>query len=414
MTGVLFLGMQSLWAGGTPDAGKSVTLRYSTWDYADRRASTDAFIAGAKEKLNITIELENYPTDQYENMVKTKVSSGDAPDLINVHGVISGYGMELAGAGAFLDTSDIAARRSFVPSALEAGQLDGRHYFVSVTTNVLGVLYNKAVFAKLGIVVPRDIDAFTAACGKIRSAGIVPIAGGFKDSWTTQIIPFIAIEQYLEYGLSNADGLKKLADGRISYSDPRFRKALAVQNDWATKGYFPDSFLGSDINVASAMVGTGTAAMLVNGTWQYSAVQSADPSAQIGFFALPLNAKGEKVMVPTAPGGGICISATSKNPPAAKRALEYYLSEEIQGQVVADVKGITTNRYMKVSDPFLAEVNAALVSNSPTPYWHGFFTPQVINTELEKGFQGMLAQAVTMDALIESVNKLVGDRQAGR
>jgi hypothetical protein len=120
---------------GSAGGGKPVTLRYSTWDYADRRDSTDAFIQGALETLNIKIELENYPTDQYENMVKTRISSGDAPDLINVHGVISGYGMKLAQAGAFADISRLQARNGYVASALAAGQLDGRSYFVSVTTS---------------------------------------------------------------------------------------------------------------------------------------------------------------------------------------------------------------------------------------------------------------------------------------
>jgi ABC-type proline/glycine betaine transport system substrate-binding protein len=43
---------------GSAGGGKPVTLRYSTWDYADRRDSTDAFIQGALETLNIKIELE--------------------------------------------------------------------------------------------------------------------------------------------------------------------------------------------------------------------------------------------------------------------------------------------------------------------------------------------------------------------
>jgi len=386
-----------------------VTLRLSTWDYSDRKTSTDAFIAAVKEKFNVTIQLENVPTDQYESMIKAKFAAEDGADIVNLHSVLPGnYENELAQRGMFADISDVGGLDDYLSSAKEINTIDGKLYTVSISSDALGVLYNKKVFKDAGLAVPTNIDEFTAAMDKIKAAGIAPIAGGFKDSWAAQIIPFIAIAQYMQTG--DHDIIKKLGDGRAKYNEPTFIKAENVQSDWAKKGYFQNNFLGSDINVASAMVGTGKAAMLICGTWQFKAVQDADPAAEIGFFALPLNAPGEQVTIPTASVGGLAINAHSKHVDVAKKVLEYYLSAENQTRVIADLKGNTTNTKVKVEDHFLSEVNAALTgAGYVASHWHGFFQAAGIGTHFDKGWQNVLAGGTTNEKLAEEADKIVAE-----
>lgn len=391
-----------------------VTLRLSTWDYSDRKSSTDAFIAAVKEKFNVTIQLENVPTDQYESMIKAKFAAEDGADLVNLHSVLpGGYEHELVQRGMFADISGISGLDDYLSAAKEINTVDGKLYTVSISTDALGVIYNKKVFQDLGIAIPTNIDEFTAAMDKIKAAGIAPIAGGFKDSWAGQIIPFIAIAQYLQTG--DHDMIKKYGDGSAKYNEPTFIKAQNVQSDWAKAGYFQNNFLGSDINVASAMVGTGKAAMLICGTWQFKAVQDADPAAQIGFFALPLNAPGEPVTIPTASVGGLAVNANGKHVDVAKQVLEYYLSEENQTRVIADVKGNTTNTKVKVEDPFLSEVNTALTgAGYVASHWHGFFQVAAIGTHFDKGWQNVLAGGTTNEKLAEEADKIVAEELANK
>ena len=69
-----------------------------------------------------------------------------------------------------------------------------------------GILYNKAVFAKLGLQVPKTWADFMANNAKIKAAGIDPVIQTFGDTWTSQL--FV------------------LAD---------FHNVAAAQSDWAAK-----------------------------------------------------------------------------------------------------------------------------------------------------------------------------------
>ncbi|MBD0380909.1 ABC transporter substrate-binding protein [Paenibacillus sedimenti] len=396
----------------TAAAKKPVTLKYMTWNYADATKSTDAYIKDMKDKFNITIELQNIPTDQYESAVKAKLAAKDLPDLMYVHSISKDLFMEKVqiDANQFADLSDLKSVSEYLPALIKERKDNkaGKLFYVPNSTNALGVIYNKKVFSDHGIAVPTNINEFTAAAEKLKAANIIPISGGFKDSWTTQIINFIAFGQYI-----NAKDMStrvKLADLSLKYADIKtdITKVLNVQLDWIDKGYFPKDFLGTDINVASAMVGTGKAAMLINGTWQYKAVQDADPKAQIGFFTLPLNAPGEKTVVPTTANEGIVVNADSKNLEAAKIAMDYYLSAENQTRVLNEKNGIPTNTKVKVDNAFSSDVNAAFAAGEVQPdFWGvaGLYKPTASTFAIDKEMQNLIAKGITIDQFIANFDK---------
>ncbi|MFD2329830.1 ABC transporter substrate-binding protein [Cohnella sp. GCM10020058] len=385
-----------------------VTLRYLTWDYSDRTVSTDAWIASLKDNMQITIDMQNVPTDQYNVTLKTKYAATDLPDLVKTHGIDRKLNLSeklTIDPDQFVDLSDLPAIADFVPSVIQDRKSNeaGKLYYVPVSTNALGVLYNKKTFADNGIAIPTTLDEFIAACEKLNSAGVTPIAAGFKDSWTTQIIPFIAFGQYVN--AKHPEAKAQLADGTLKYADIKedVLKALNVQLDWIDKGFFQKDILGTDINVASQMVGTGKAAMLINGTWQLGAVQASNPDAEIGFFALPLNAVGEKTILPTSADEGILINAKSKHLEKAKEALNAYLSAENQTLVINDLKGIPTNTKVQVTDPFVKEVQAAMAAADVQSDWwggNGYYQPSGTAFSMDKSLQNLIAKGTTPEQFI--------------
>jgi raffinose/stachyose/melibiose transport system substrate-binding protein len=388
---------------------EAATLRYLTWDYSDRTASTDAWIKKLKDTDNITIDMQNVPTDQYNTTMKTKFAAMDLPDLVKTHGIDKELNLQeklQVTADQFVDLSDLSSVADFLPSVIadRKSNKSGKLLYVPTSTNALGVLYNKKLFSDNGVTVPTNIDELTTVFEKLKSAGVTPLAGGFKDAWLTQIIPFIAFGQYVN--ASNPDAKVKLSDGTLKYADIKDAvvKALNVQLEWKDKGYFQKDILGTDANVASQMVGTGKAAMIVVGTWQLSAVQGADPSAEIGFFPLPLNAPGEKLVLPTSADEGIMINAASKNVEAAKKALNEYLSAENQALVIADLNGIPTNTKVEVTNPFVKEVQTSMTQTEVQPDWwggNGFYQPSGTTFNMEKSQQSLLAGGVTPEQFIK-------------
>lgn len=396
----------------TQAAAPEVTLKYITWDYSDRTKSTDAWIKELKDKYNITIDMQNVPSDQYSAVFKTHFVANDMPDLVKTHGI--GPDLMVAvekvqiKADTFADISSLSSVSGYIPSVLDSVKIGGKLYYVPVSTNVLGVLYNKKVFSDKGLSVPTKMDDFIAACDKLKAANIIPIASGAKDAWSTQIIPFIAFSQYID---GKDDTIrKKLADGSMKYADVNadVQKVLSIQQDWAKKGYFQDNFLGTDINVASQLVGTGKAAMLICGTWQLKTIQDADPNGEVGFFALPLNAAGEKIQVPTNANEGMSINSESKSLDAAKQALDYYLSPDNQKLVMVDLNGISTNTKVTSDVPFLKDVATAMSNGNVQPVWwgnNGLYFPGSTSFKIDIQIQSLLANGTTIDKFISDFDK---------
>src|SRR5262249_2828199 len=50
-----------------------------------------------------------------------------------------------------------------------------------------GVLYNKKIFAQLGLSVPKTWAEFEANNDKIKAAGIAPVLQTYGDTWTSQL-----------------------------------------------------------------------------------------------------------------------------------------------------------------------------------------------------------------------------------
>ncbi|MCK9860342.1 extracellular solute-binding protein [Paenibacillus sp. ATY16] len=392
---------------------EAVTLNYLTWNYATMGKSTDAWIKGLKDKYNITINMQNVPSDNYPAAFKTKYAANDMPDLVMTHGIDRNLFMSFEKVAIkpedFVDLSELPEVADFMPSVIADRKENtaGKLYYVPVTSNALGVLYNKKTFTDNGVAIPKNIDEFVAVAEKFKAAGIPPIEAAFKSLTQVQIIPFIAFGQYVN--TKDMEIRKKLADGSMKYSDIKedMMKVLQLQQEWRDKGYYQDGILGTDPNVAAEQVALGKTAMFITGTWQFTNMKNANPEAEIGYFPLPLNAAGEKTVVPTSADNGLMISAHSKHVDAAKLAMQYYLSPEIQALVVDDLKGIPTSSKVQTNDPFLKDVQDAMAAGIVQPDWlgsNGYYFPSGTTFNIAQNLQSLVADGTTIDQFLKDLD----------
>lgn len=348
-----------------------VTLSYLTWNYSDRTASTDAWIQGCKEKYNIDIEVQNVSSDQYGAAFKSKLAAEYMPDLVMVSKITPAYECQFTQitADTFIDISDLENIGNFNSEVVEGAKVNGTLYYLPCTENTIGVIYNESVFEENGLAVPTNIDEFYAVMDQLKDAGIAPLAGSFADAWSAQIIPFIAFDNYVvrdkeDVGIQLFNSETQESTLRWSDLGEGAEKALGLTNKWINEGYFTDDPLSTDASVAAQLLATGKAAMWITGVWEHSVVESAgDGSTKFRFFPLPLNEAGEETILPVTATEGICISSSSENVEAAKLALNYYLSDEIQNMVVADVLGIPTNNNVVVDSYFFDDILSAIDSS---------------------------------------------------
>src|SRR3546814_1651862 len=85
--------------------------------------------------------------------------------------------------------------------------------------DLMGVYYNKAMFAELGLQVPKTYAEFKDVVEKIKAAGRIPIAFGNRDRWpATNTMSLIM-------GLtSGRAGEEKVFFGDEPWTNPKFKQ----------------------------------------------------------------------------------------------------------------------------------------------------------------------------------------------
>lgn len=183
----------------------------------------------------------------------------------------------------------------------------GNIYGVPMEQDLMGVYYNRDLFKKLGLEVPKTYAEFQAVAAKVKEAGYVPIAFGNRDRWpATNTLSLVL-------GLTaGREAEEKVLFGDGSWTDPAFKKAAETIADWAKEGYFPRGFNGIGYDEANGLFLGGRAAMTITGSW---ALQDMARSAKfdLGVFMLPPISEG-------VPAGTMWARVrNSRSPPARPR-----------------------------------------------------------------------------------------------
>jgi raffinose/stachyose/melibiose transport system substrate-binding protein len=187
-----------------------------------------------------------------------------------------------------------------------------------------GILYNKDVYAKLGLQVPKSWAEFEANNEKIKAAGITPVISSFKDTWTSQL--FI-LGDFYNVQKANPKFAEDYTANKVKYAtDPAalrgFEKLAEVkQKDWLNKGFGSMTFAQG---MAYLSAGKGAQYPLL--TFPVGTLPK-ERASKIGFFGIPgddASTAGATLWLP----GGQYIPKTSKHVDAAKKFIAFVASAD--------------------------------------------------------------------------------------
>lgn len=136
---------------------------------------------------NITLEVTKLPDDQYYTALKTKLASGECPDIILAQPKYAGANsvIGLAKAGYLEPLTDLKCI-SLNESGAESMKYNGEVYAIPNGVSILGTYYNKDMFTENKLEVPTNWDEFLNCCKVLKEAGIQPIVMGDKDMYVMQ------------------------------------------------------------------------------------------------------------------------------------------------------------------------------------------------------------------------------------
>ena len=239
-------------------------------------------------------------------------------------------------------------------------QYNGKQYGIPWDMGMIGFWYNKDLFAQAGITAPPATwDDYLADVGKLKAAGITPLAIAGKDKW-----PSMHLWTYLVLRNGGGDALRRWSR-RGNWNTDACTKAgqdvLDAQRAQPVPGRLQ---VGATYNNEAAAVGNGKAAMELMGQWAPSVQkdQSADKKGlgdKLGWFAFPAVTGGAGA--PTdGVGGGNGIAVGKDAPPEAIDFLKFFMSVDNQNKLNTDGVGLSTTvgTESTITDPNLQAVLA--------------------------------------------------------
>ncbi|MGH2411116.1 MAG: extracellular solute-binding protein, partial [Chloroflexota bacterium] len=255
----------------------------------------------------------------------------------------------------------------------------------------VAVLYNRTIFQRLHLTIPRSVAAFEAISAKVKAAGLTPIGLGNGDGW-------VGDDWYLT--LVNAEtGPGPLIpelhlDPGFSFGGAPFLDAGTTLQHWSSLGYFTKDFGGLDAQDSVAAFFNGQTAMQLVSSTENGQIAALARQTQvpIGVFAYPSTDARRPPVAPQSGYSGWAIPRAGRQPALAEAFITQMLSDQSARRLAAH--GLLPARPLAPTEiksltPFQQEYLSALRSATPGVYLDGAPVPN-LNATMEANVQLLL------------------------
>jgi raffinose/stachyose/melibiose transport system substrate-binding protein len=417
----------ALLAGCGTSPGSSGSDALSYWYLSGQPG--EAVRQGAIDRYNATdpeipIEGTTFANEVYPTKLRTALGAGQGPTLIFGWG---GGGLrEFVKNDQVLDLTDWVdehpeLRENRFDSSWDAGTIDGKIYALpGESTATEQIYYNKEIFDELGVEPPKTWDDLMALVPVFNAAGIAPFALAGQSRWTEMM--------YLEFLLDRIGGpevFQNVLDGKSdAWSDPAVIDALTkiqdlVKADGFIKGF---SSIAPDSGADQALLYTGKAAMLLQGSWIYGGLKNDGgdfvSGGKLGYIPFPTVDGGKGDPSATVGNPAQYMSISSKATPEQQDAAKDFLlntwldQKEAEGWVstgqVPVLKGIDSTFAGTDDEEFLNFVYDS--SSSAKPFiqtWDQALSPTATEALLDN-VSKIFQLSITPEQFVDSMNGVVG------
>ncbi|MET9037381.1 ABC transporter substrate-binding protein [Streptomyces mirabilis] len=375
-------------AGGSGGGSKTLTL--ASVDQGSVEAVVKAF-----EKANpgVKVRYTTSGADQYQQQIRTQLSSGTAPDVMSVwpgNGNPSATYI-LAKPGYLRDLSDQpwAAR---MPEAIKTvAQYQGKTYNAIFGQNGIGAVYNQQAMVKAGLTPPDTWTKLLAFCKAAKAKGTPAFALGIQDNWVTQLVlyAFVATTVYSH----DRDFDKKMQAGQATFATSPWTTALDKYLTMEKTGCFQKNPLGTNYEASQQLAATGKTLGIVQGNWVIALLKQKNPKATFTLKALPATDTPSETLIPAAAGAGYGVNAKAKNPELALKFVNFVMSPQGMNLFVKQQGGLPSLPDTGFGvDPSLTELSKFIRSNRTVSFmdqrWPNAKVQQTMLSGLQEIFSG--------------------------
>lgn len=369
------------------------------------------FAAWNKANPDHKFSVQYFANDSFKQKIRTSVGSGNGPTLI--YSWAGGTLKDYVASKEVVDLTDKipSLSKRVIPSVLDVGKVDGKVYAVP-NNNSQPVLfyYNKKLFKKHGVQVPKTFGDLLAAVKTFKAKGVLPIALAGQSQW-----PELMWIEYLVDRVGGPAPFKKVFDQQKgAWSDPTFEKAFAKLKQLIDAGAFGDKFgsVVADNNADAALVHTDKAAMLLQGNWVYTTFTTDAAKwvndGNLGWFAFPSveGGAGDPTNIYGNPANYFSVSAkaSAEEQKQAAKFLDQYNLNEAASQKLIDMGLIPAVQHIdsklaQSKDKDFLQFNYAMVTGAKNFQlsWDQALSDAQAQTLLSKLSAFFLGQATAKD-----------------
>ncbi|NEW09187.1 extracellular solute-binding protein [Paenibacillus sp. SYP-B3998] len=355
------------------------------------------FAEKEKKEKNIEVSFNSeYPgADTAPQILKTRLATGDAPDIFS-----------------FIAVNDIpdfykAGYLSDLSSQPFAGKLtDGIKPIVSIDNKVVavpmeslqwGYLYNKKIFNDLGLKPPTTLTEMKAVVQKLNDNKVKPFLLSYKESWIPQL--FLPLTVGGLVNTAHKDFIDKMNNDQGSFSEIKeMFDIIDLVNANGTDRAFE---VGNDDGAAD--FASGKAAMWVQGPWDADSILKVNEKLDFGVAPLPINDDPKATMINVSVSTSLALASTSKNKEVALDLLNYILDDQASNVLYQNLKfnPVSMNHSFK---PYPWVEEALSYANKGQSYKDPSI-PASVKDEAGKALQAYFNKKISRDELIKDLDK---------
>lgn len=311
---------------------KDVTITFATNVVGEKAAALEAACKNFETKTGYKVDFQA-PGDSYEELMKTKMSANQLPDVFTTHGwSVARYSDYLMPVNDLEWAPNIDEQIKSVIT-----NKDGNMFVLPIDMDIAGIVYNVDVLAEAGV----DADSiktwadFTAACEKIKAAGKTPVHIGGKDSWTIgQFFDWAAPSYYITDETNSRAA--ELKNG--TFDTATWEGVAGLLDTWTKEGYINEDSLTADYNSDIKSLADATAAFCFYGNYAIVDALAANPEANVSMIPVPSASEADE---PSLIAGEDIAVGVWKDSPVKAEATELlaYLATPTVAKAICEAAG---------------------------------------------------------------------------
>lgn len=318
-------------SGGSGDG--SVSVRFSFWG-SDERAQRMQEVVDLFEDENPGIDVVPDFADWggYWDKLATSVAGNDTPDVLMQEDRYIG---DYARRGVIADLSEFEVEMSDIDAQLlSSGEIDGGQYGVPTGSNVMSMIANPEIFAKAGVEMPDDSSWTWDDYVEISQA----ISDGTPDgTYGTSDYSFseVGLVVYLRQHGQNLFA----EDGTLGYDDELLEEWFQRSLDLQASGAQPPADTGLALDLLDSPIARGFGAMSLTWSAQLGTLSEA-VDTDLAVLRVPGESEFERAGMYFKPGTYLSQSASTENPEAAAKFIDFFVNSPEVGEIFGTELGL--------------------------------------------------------------------------